>query len=67
MAFDWLPEDIINDLFWLCVNVMRFICENTGISYEALNIWLFVVIQPALILLFSLLWLNERKRRTTGV
>ena len=60
-AFSWLPEDIVGEVFWACVYIMRFICRITGISYEALNIWLFVIIQPALVLLFFVLWFRAER------
>ena len=63
-AFSWLPEDVVGEVFWACVHIMHFICRITGISYEALNIWLFIIIQPALILLFFVLWLQARKKPT---
>lgn len=61
-AFSWVPENIVNDVFWACVHIMQFVCKHTGISYEALNIWLFVIIQPALILLFAILWFRAVSR-----
>jgi len=61
-AFDWIPENIVHDLFWLCVNIMKFICEQTGISYEALNIWLFVIIHP-LVTLLLLFWVLRLRRK----
>jgi len=61
-AFDWVPADIVSEIFTACVQFMYFVCGLTGISYEALNIWLFIIIQPALILTFFLLWLRERLR-----
>ena len=42
----------------LLVNVARFL----GISYEALNIWIFVVIHP-IITLALILWLIRLKKR----
>ena len=61
-AFDWLPSGLVDQIFMACVQFMYFVCGVTGISYEALNIWLFIIIQPALILIFFLLWLRERLR-----
>ena len=61
-AFDWLPENLVHDLFWLCVNFMKFICEHTGISYEALNILLFVIIHP-LVTLLLLFWVLRLRRK----
>lgn len=61
VAFDWLPADVVNSLFWLCVEIMQWLCALTGISYEALNIWLFVIIQPAMIIVLFVLWMRARK------
>ncbi|MBM08181.1 MAG: hypothetical protein CMF69_01175 [Magnetovibrio sp.] len=60
-AFDYVPPDIVNDVFWACVYILQWACSITGISYEALNIWLFIIIQPALIAIFAMLWLHERR------
>ncbi len=54
----------VTDLFRLCVNFMHFVCGLMGISYEALNIWLFIIIQPGLILLFFALWLKGRAKQS---
>ena len=62
-AFEWVPKDIVSEIFVACVKFMYFVCGLTGISYEALNIWLFIIIQPALIFLFCLLWVRERSSR----
>ena len=62
-SFEWIPADIVSEVFTTCVQFMYFVCGLTGISYEALNIWLFIIIQPALILAFFLLWLRERSRQ----
>jgi hypothetical protein len=42
----------INHIFKVCCDIITYIGEQVGLSYEAVNIWLFVVIQPLLILLF---------------
>ena len=64
-AFDWLPENLVHDLFWLCVNFMKWICEHTGISYEALNIWIFVIVHPAITILLFIWALRLRHRLKT--
>ena len=33
-AFDWLPPDLVNTLFWICVDIMKWMCGVTGASYE---------------------------------
>tara|TARA_R100000329_G_scaffold136837_2_gene117703 strand:- start:212 stop:373 length:162 start_codon:yes stop_codon:yes gene_type:complete len=50
---------MINELFNFCVYVLQVIGEVTGWGYELANIIIFVIIQPALILLFFLLWIRQ--------
>ena len=42
---------MINNLFNWCVNVLLHLESITGISYEALNIYLFVFLNPGLLVL----------------
>jgi hypothetical protein len=39
-------DQIINGLFWVCVKVMYYIAEPLGMTYKAINIWIFVIIWP---------------------
>ena len=55
-------ELIINSFFNWCVKVLKLIGSVTGMGYELANIVIFVVLQPALILLFYMLWRRERKK-----
>ena len=50
---------MINDFFYWCVNVLEIIGNVTGMGYELANIVIFVILQPALILLFFVLWRKE--------
>ena len=53
---------MINDLFNCCVLVLEIMAEATGMSYELLNILIFVILQPLLILIFFYLWIRVRKK-----
>jgi len=53
---------MINSFFNWCVNVLEFIGAITGMGYELANIVIFVFLQPALILLFFILWRKEKKK-----
>jgi preprotein translocase subunit YajC len=53
---------MINDFFNWCVWVLEVIGGFTGMGYELANIVIFVILQPALILVFFILWRRERKR-----
>jgi hypothetical protein len=55
--------DWIDAIFRICVYILVDISEIIGISYEAINIWIFVIIQPALIIIFFVLWRIEKKKR----
>ena len=54
---------MINDFFLWCVWVLEVIGEVTGIGYELANIVIFVILQPALILLFFVLWRREKNKK----
>ena len=58
--------ELIDFVFKLCVIVLVDLANLIGISYEAINIIIFVFLQPALILLFFILWRKER-RKNKGV
>ena len=53
---------MIDQFFLWCVWVLEVIVEVTGMSYELANIVIFVVLQPGLILLFFILWRNQKNK-----
>ena len=53
---------MIDQFFNWCVLVLVAIGNITGMGYELANIVIFVILQPALILLFFILWRIEKKR-----
>ena len=52
----------INKFFNLCFLVLEIIGDLKALGYEAVNILIFVIIQPSLIIIFYLLWIYEKKR-----
>ena len=54
--------ELIDFVFKVCVIVLVDLANLIGISYEAINIIIFVFLQPALILLFFVLWRKERRK-----
>ncbi len=50
---------MINQFFDWCVYVIEVIGDVTGMGYELANIAIFVILQPALILLLFVLWRKE--------
>ena len=55
---------MVNDFFNWCVWILEVIGNVTGMGYELANIVIFVVLQPALILLFFILWRREKKKNS---
>ena len=54
-------SEIIDFIFKVCVILLVDLANFVGLSYEAINIIIFIFIQPGLILLFFILWRRERK------
>ncbi len=54
--------ELIDFVFKVCVIVLVDLANLIGISYETINIIIFVFLQPALILLFFILWRKERRK-----
>ena len=68
--FDWgsakeFQKDV-DWLFWACVKILQDWGKWTGLGYNLLNIIIFIILQPLLILIFFVLWrveVSKRKRR----
>jgi len=62
-------EQFITDLFNWCVSVLQLIGGSPGefgYGYYLANILIFVILQPALILLFFILWRLEKKKNKSN-
>lgn len=44
--------------FWICVQIIIKVSAVLGITYQQLNVILFVILYPAITLLFFILFLN---------
>ena len=55
-------EQHISDFFFWCVHILEVIGEVTGMGYALANIVIFVILEPALIILFFYLWIREKKK-----
>jgi len=53
---------MINDFFNWCVLVLEIMADLIGMSYELINILIFVILQPLLIMIFFYLWRREIKK-----
>ena len=52
----------VDTIFKICVYILVDLADLIGISYEAINIWIFVIIQPLLIIIFFVLWRKEKNK-----
>ena len=58
-------ENFIANAFMACVYILQVIGGSPGefgFGYYLANLLIFVVIQPALILLFFTLWIREKRK-----
>ena len=56
---------MIDQLFWICVEILQLIGDVTGMGYNLANLAnlvIFVILQPALIVLFFVLWRKEVRK-----
>lgn len=51
----------MNELFKWCVDFLIWLADVVGMTYEEVNIWIFVIIEPIVFLL--MLWMIIRQRR----
>ena len=54
--------NIIDQIFWECVQIIEYLGNLLGLGYELTNILLFVVIEPLLIIIFLFLWIREKRK-----
>ena len=56
----------MDTIFWICVRIMQVTSNLIGLSYQQLNVLLFVILHPAITLFiflkyrkFKKLWMEE--------
>jgi len=52
----------IDAIFRYCVVLLVNVAKALGISYEALNIWMFIIIQPTIIVIL-MVWVLRLQRK----
>ena len=52
----------IESFFVWCVEFMRLLATISGMTYKEINVYIFLVLQPAFIILFFVLWRIEVAR-----
>ena len=59
-SFAHHPGNNSTEIWLLCHNIMHFIGDITSLGYAGANVFVFLILQPGLIILFMTLWLIER-------
>ena len=63
-------EDVIKEIFMVCVYILQVLGGSPGEfghGYYLANLIIFLVLQPALIILFFVLWRIEKKKNNHNV
>lgn len=55
-----ISEETINVWFALCVWVLDDLAQMLGMSYNAINIWIFVIIEPIIFLIMLVVLIRQR-------
>ena len=56
-------QHAIDNVFWWCVEILKVWGDITGLGYSLINILIFIVLQPSLIMLFLTLWIYEKNKK----
>jgi hypothetical protein len=60
----------MNDFFNLCVHILKVSADFCGMTYQEINIWLFVIIHPLLTLILLILLIitfNKNRKLKTQI
>ena len=52
----------MSELFDICVNILYWISDLTGLTYKEANIWIFVIIHPLLTIVLFYYVIRLRKQ-----
>ena len=53
---------MMDAIFDLCVRILVFLAEQTGMTYQEINVWIFVILWPLGTLLLIVVILVQRRR-----
>lgn len=54
----------MNNLFYKCVSILKWLAELLNMTYEEVNIWIFIIIEPVifiLMLIYIIVLRNKNK------
>jgi len=52
----------MNKVFYWCVDILVLYAKKLGITYEAINVWIFCIIEPIVFLLMLAIILRQARR-----
>jgi hypothetical protein len=52
----------MHELFDICVVILYWIADVTGLTYKQANIWIFVIIHPIITLVLFIIVVRQRKK-----
>ena len=52
----------MNEVFYWCVDVLKFYAKQWNMTYEELNVWIFCIIEPIVFLLMLFLIIRQRMK-----
>ena len=55
-------EQIINQIFDYCVDLLVVSARYVGMTYEEINVWFFIVFEPIIFALVALYAIHQRKK-----
>ena len=54
---------MINDIFYLCVDILAWLAKATGTTYELINILIFIIGYPVFVLALMVIYWQYKKIR----
>lgn len=55
----------MNKVFYWCVHILELYVKKFGITYEAINVWIFCIIEPIIFLLMLAIIVRQGRRLRT--
>ena len=52
----------MHELFDICVEILYWIADVTGLTYKQANIWIFVIIHPIITMALFIIMVWQRKK-----
>lgn len=53
---------IFNDVFYWCVALLKDWAKQLGMTYEEINVWIFCIIEPLVLIILLIIIFRQRKK-----